>query len=57
MGSHKAYLDAYERLDDDNALETFNDLVKKYPDDYLAKFHYQRLRSGESGKTIVMRSK
>ncbi len=57
MGSHKAYLDAYERLDDDNALETFNDLVKKYPDDYLAKFHCQRLRSGESGKTIVMRSK
>ncbi len=57
MSSLKEYLDAYDRLDEDNALDTFNDLVEKYPDDHLARFHHQRLGRGEPGKIIIMQSK
>jgi hypothetical protein len=57
MSSLKEYLDAYDRLDEDNALDTFNDLVEKYPDDHLARFHHQRLGRAEPGKIIIMQSK
>jgi adenylate cyclase len=57
LSDHKVYLDAYERLGDDNALEVFDELAETYPNDHLVKFHHRRLKQGKSGKTIVMRSK
>ncbi len=50
-----AYLDAYPLLDaeDERALEVFTDLVERYPELRLAALHLKRLRSGQTGSTIL----
>ncbi|MCB2100350.1 MAG: adenylate/guanylate cyclase domain-containing protein [Rhodobacterales bacterium] len=54
-----AYREAYDRLESDpeGALSRFRELVARHPDDMLSAMHIDRLTSGDTGTTIVMRSK
>ena len=54
-----AYREAYDRLESDHegALSRFRELVARHPDDMLSAMHIDRLTSGDTGTTIVMRSK
>lgn len=54
-----AYLDAFERMkhNDPSAENAFAALVERCPEDRLAAFHLKRLRSHETGVTVVMADK
>jgi adenylate cyclase len=54
-----AYLDAFLRMErgDPGAWEAFVNVVERYPEDGLARFHLNRLDDGESGVTVVMKEK
>ena len=53
------YIDAYKKIEtqDLGALDAFRELASSCPDDPLVSFHLNRLKSGESGTTIVMNEK
>jgi len=55
----EAYLEAYGLMvsADPNAEAAFAKAAADFPTDPLIKFHYQRLKNGESGNTIVMSEK
>ena len=53
----KAYRDAYDSLETGDALEKFKEMHRRFPEDPLIRFHYERLCSGESGSIMVMQSK
>ena len=55
----EAYLEAYGLMEsaDPNAEAAFAKAAADFPTDPLIKFHYQRLKNGESGNTIVMSEK
>ncbi len=55
----KKYCDAYALLKagDEGALAAFKAALAAYPDDYLAKYHAERLEAGEQGTRIVLTSK
>jgi hypothetical protein len=53
------YRKAYDAMkaEDPSACEMFAALATERPEDSLVKLHYERLRSGECGATIVMSEK
>ncbi len=53
------YLKAFDLITnkESNALETFKNLIRKYPEDSLINYHFNRLQNNESGTTIVLPSK
>ena len=53
------YMFAYNLMknNDDGALKAFDDLIQKYPDDQLMKYHFMRLSSGKRGITIKLHRK
>ena len=55
----EAYLEAYGLMAsaDPNAEAAFAKAAADFPTDPLIKFHYQRLKNGESGNTIVISEK
>jgi len=55
----RGYLDAYRLLEqEDNDVENaFASLAHRHPEDGLVRFHLQRLRIGERGSTIVLKTK
>ena len=55
----RAYLEAYRMLEDGQAgaRAAFESLAESPPRDPLAEFHLNRIRSGESGITVVMTEK
>ena len=55
----QAYLEAYEllRTEHPDALTSFTDVCERYPEDALARFHLNRLQSGQSGTRIVLDDK
>ncbi len=55
----EAYLTAYRMLDcgDPGAAAAFESIASEPDGDPLARFHLARLRSGESGTTVVMAEK
>ena len=55
----QAYLEAYRLMEstDPNAEAVFAKASTDFPTDPLIKFHYQRLKNGEIGDTIVMAEK
>ncbi|HEX9646436.1 MAG TPA: adenylate/guanylate cyclase domain-containing protein [Alphaproteobacteria bacterium] len=59
--SHRitAYRQAFAKLDraDGEALAEFTGLAERYPDDPLVAFHLARLKSGETGRVVVMAEK
>ncbi len=52
----KDYVTAFSLMENKRleAIEIFEGIVKKYPEDTLASFHLGRLNSGKSGSKIVM---
>jgi len=55
----KSYCANYEmiRAGDPKALEAFELFSGQYPDDPLGNYHFERLKSGETGTRIVLTSK
>ncbi|MBF0137282.1 MAG: adenylate/guanylate cyclase domain-containing protein [Magnetococcus sp. DMHC-1] len=55
----QAYITAYQHMkaEELDALTLFQQLVTTYPDDGLARFHLQRLESGQKGSRVVLSSK
>ena len=53
------YLKAFELLNENNtvAKKEFKELCNRYPDDQLAKSHFDRLNSGKTGSTIILSHK
>ncbi len=52
----QAYLQAYKLMEnnDPKALNAFNNLIQKYPQDPLSNYHFNRLTNSESGSTIIL---
>ena len=55
----KAYLEAYRLMEvlDPKAEETFAKAAADFPNDALIKYHYQRLKNGQTGTIIVLTEK
>jgi class 3 adenylate cyclase/CHASE2 domain-containing sensor protein len=55
----QTYREIFEmiRAGDPKALDAFKAYTEKYPDDPLGRYHYTRLKSGETGTRIVLTSK
>lgn len=55
----QAYLQAYGLMarEEPAALEAFQELLHRYPNDPLIKFHLQRLQAGKAGEIIVLSGK
>ena len=55
----EAYLEAYKLMEsvDPKAEAAFAKAYSNFPADPLIKLHYERLRRGERGDTIVMTEK
>jgi len=54
-----AYRFAFDRMEIDRAEAAvlFEKIVEEYPNDKLALFHLRRLKSGKSGRTIILPTK
>lgn len=52
----KEYLRAFDNLETNKAEaeETFKNILENYPQDLLVAYHFQRLKSGKSSKTIIL---
>ncbi len=55
----KKYCEIYEmiRAGSSKALDAFKSYADQYPDDPLGKYHFERLKAGETGTRIVLTSK
>jgi len=51
------YRKAYLAMNGPSAIEAFGRLRQSYQDDYLVRFHYNRLSKGETGSTITLKEK
>ncbi|MBF0447219.1 MAG: adenylate/guanylate cyclase domain-containing protein [Magnetococcales bacterium] len=55
----QAYLDGFKLLQDESplALQTFNELADRFPDDPAIQLHHNRLQANEQGVLLVMDKK
>ncbi len=55
----QAYLEAYQKMEQqtDDAFNSFDTLLKQFPEDPLANYHRNRLQKQQTGSTIVLESK